>query len=108
MTTRTTAQWVQVLGEAGVPCGPINDIAQAFAEPQARHRGMRMGLPHPLAGTVPAVRNPVRFSRTPVAYRQAPPLLGEHTEQVLEERLGLSAAELARLRAAGVLGKPRR
>ncbi|HEY1492225.1 MAG TPA: CoA transferase [Steroidobacteraceae bacterium] len=108
MKTRTTAWWVHALGEAQVPCGPINDIAQAFAEPQAQHRRMRMDLPHPLAGTVPAVRNPVRFSRTPVEYQRAPPLLGEHTEEVLQERLALSAAELARLRAAGVLGKPRR
>ncbi len=108
LKTRSTAQWVRLLGEAQVPCGPINDIAQAFAEPQVQHRGIRMELPHPLAGTVPAVRNPVRFSRTAVEYRRAPPLLGEHTEEVLRERLALSAEELARLRAAGVLGRPRR
>ena len=108
MKTRTTAEWVRTLGEVQVPCGPINDIAQAFAEPQVQHRQLRLELPHPLAGTVPGVRNPVRFSRSPVEYRNAPPLLGEHTDQVLQERLGLSADELARLHAAGALGKPRR
>jgi crotonobetainyl-CoA:carnitine CoA-transferase CaiB-like acyl-CoA transferase len=108
MKTRTTADWVRTLGEAQVPCGPINDIAQAFAEPQVQHRRMRLDLPHPLAGTVPGVSNPVHFSRSPVEYPRAPPLLGEHTDQVLQERLGLSAAELERLHAGGALGKPRR
>ena len=108
MKTRATAEWVRTLGDAQVPCGPINDIAQAFAEPQVKHRGLRVDLPHPLAGTVPGVKNPVRFSRSPAEYRRAPPLLGEHTHQVLQERLGLSGEELARLRAAGALGKPGR
>jgi len=107
MQTRTTAEWVRTLGEAQVPCGPINDIAQAFAEAQVQHRGMRFDLPHPLAGSVPSVKNPVRFSRSPLEYRLAPPLLGEHTDQVLQERLGLGAEALARLHAAGALGKPR-
>jgi glutaryl-CoA transferase len=107
MKTRTTDEWVRTLGQAQVPCGPINDIAQAFAEPQVQHRGMRFDLPHPLAGTVPGVKNPVRFSRNQLEYRRAPPLLGEHTDQVLQERLGLSPDELARLHAAGALGKPR-
>jgi crotonobetainyl-CoA:carnitine CoA-transferase CaiB-like acyl-CoA transferase len=108
MQTRSSTEWVRLLGEAQVPCGPINDIAQAFAEPQVRHRGLRLELPHPLAGSVPGVKNPVRFSRTPAQYTRAPPLLGEHTDQVLQERLGLSAEELARLHASGALGKARR
>ncbi len=101
----TTAQWLKRLAAAGVPCGPINDLAQAFAEPQVVHRQMRFELPHPTAGSVPQVRQPARFSRSALEYRRAPPLLGEHTEEVLRERLGLSAAELARLRAGGALGK---
>ncbi|MBS0581141.1 MAG: CoA transferase [Proteobacteria bacterium] len=105
---RSTQDWVRELGAAGVPCGPINDIAQAFAEPQVRHRQMQLTLPHPLTGTVPQVANPTRFSRTPVEYRRAPPLLGEHTDEVLGERLGLAAGELAALRAAGAFGTPRR
>ena len=108
LKSRTTADWVRTLSAAQVPCGPINDIAQAFAEPQVRHRGMRVDLPHPLAGSVPGVKNPVRFSRSPAQYHRAPPLLGEHTDEVLKERLGLGAEELARLQAAGALGRPRR
>ncbi|MBS0366483.1 MAG: CoA transferase [Proteobacteria bacterium] len=100
----TSAEWLRRLNEAGVPCGPINDIAQAFAEPQVQSRGMHLDLPHPLAGSVPGVRNPVRYSRTPLQYVQAPPLLGADTDAVLGERLGLPAAELQRLRARGVLG----
>ena len=105
LSAHTTAQWLARLTAAQVPCGPINDIAQAFAEAQVRHRGVRMDLPHPLAGTVPQVRNPARFSRSALEYARAPPLLGEHTEAVLAERLGLSAAELRELRASGALGK---
>ncbi len=108
MHSRTSAEWVRVLGEAQVPCGPINDIAQAFAEPQVQHRQMRLDLPHPLAGTAPGVKNPARFSRSDLEYRRGPPLLGEHTDEVLKERLALDDEALARLRAAGVLGKHRR
>jgi crotonobetainyl-CoA:carnitine CoA-transferase CaiB-like acyl-CoA transferase len=106
LKARTTAAWITSLSAAGVPCGPINDIAQAFAEPQARHRQLRLDLPHP-AGSVPSVRNPVRYSRSALEYRRAPPLLGEHTHEVLGERLGLTTAELTRLRAAGAFGGPR-
>ena len=101
----TPRAWLARLQQAQVPCGPINDIAQAFAEAQVRHRGVRMELPHPTAGRVPQVRHPARFSRSALEYPRAPPLLGEHTEEVLRERLGLSAAELRELRASGALGK---
>ena len=101
---RTTAAWIALLAPAAVPCGPINDIAAVFAEPQVRHRGMRMDLPHPVAGTVPQVRNPTRYSRTPIEYALPPPLLGEHTEAVLAEELGLDAKALAALRSQGVIG----
>jgi crotonobetainyl-CoA:carnitine CoA-transferase CaiB-like acyl-CoA transferase len=86
-----------------VPCGPINDIAQALADPQVAARGLRVDLPHPLAGSVPLVANPIRLSATPAQVRRAPPLLGEHTEQVLLERLGMTDADIARLRRAGAL-----
>lgn len=102
--TRTTADWLRALGEAQVPCGPINDLAQAFAEPQVRHRGLRMELAHPLAGTVPSVRNPVRFSRSAVEDSRAPPLLGADTDEVLGRRLALTAARLRELRERGVIG----
>jgi crotonobetainyl-CoA:carnitine CoA-transferase CaiB-like acyl-CoA transferase len=108
LKSRSTAEWVRVLGEAQVPCGPINNIGQAFAEPQVRHRGLQFTLPHPLGGEVPGVKNPVRFSRSGLEYALAPPLLGEHTDEVLHEALGLDAEELARLHDSGALGKPRR
>jgi crotonobetainyl-CoA:carnitine CoA-transferase CaiB-like acyl-CoA transferase len=100
---RTTAEWVAALEQAGVPCGPINDLAQVFADPQVIARGLRVELPHPLAGSVPQVASPIRLSETPVEYRNAPPLLGEHSEQVLREWLGMAAADVAALRTRGVL-----
>ncbi|HNR22739.1 MAG TPA: CaiB/BaiF CoA-transferase family protein [Steroidobacteraceae bacterium] len=98
-----TRWWLDALNAANVPCGPINEIGQVFAEPQIVHRGMRIDLPHPTAGTVPGVKNPINYSRTPLEYRSAPPLLGEHTDTVLEAELGLDSTELARLRAAGAI-----
>ena len=100
---KTTAEWISALEQAGVPCGPINDLAQVFADPQVQARGLRFELPHPLAGSVPQVANPIRLSATPIQHRNAPPLLGEHTEQVLQQWLGLSAEQIAGLRQAGVL-----
>ena len=100
---KTTAQWVSELEAAGVPCGPINDLAQVFDDPHVRARGLVTSLPHALAGSVPQVASPIRLSATPVEYRHAPPLLGEHTGEVLERVLGLPTAEVARLRRDGVL-----
>ncbi len=100
---RTGGEWLAALRAAQVPCGPINDLAQVFAEPQVQHRALRLDLPHPLAGSVPGVRNPVRFSRTPVAYERPPPPLGADTDVVLGERLGLDARALADLRRRGVV-----
>ena len=100
---KTTAEWVSQLELAGVPCGPINDLAQMFADPQVRARGLAIDIPHPLAGTVPQVASPIRLSETPVEYRNAPPLLGEHTEQILAQVLGLEAEAIQQLRQAGVL-----
>ncbi len=100
---KTTAQWVSELERAGVPCGPINDLAQVFADPQVQARGLALSLPHALGGSVPQVASPIRLSETPVEYRSAPPLLGEHTDMVLETLLGLHAADIAGLREAGVL-----
>jgi crotonobetainyl-CoA:carnitine CoA-transferase CaiB-like acyl-CoA transferase len=101
--TRPTGQWVAALETAGVPCGPINAIDAVFADPQVEARAMRIELPHPVGGTVPLVANPLRLSATPVSYRMAPPTLGAQTRQVLEKRLGMSADEVDRLRAAGVI-----
>ena len=90
------------LGAAGVPCGPVNDIAQAFTHPQARHRGSRVELPHAAYGTLPVVRSPFRFSRTPVAHR-VPPSLGADTEAVLRERLGIDDARWQALQVDGIV-----
>ena len=100
---KTTAQWVSVLEAAGVPCGPINDLSQVFADPQVLARGLSIELPHVLAGLVPQVASPIRLSETPVEYRNAPPLLGEHTQEVLQRVLGLTAGGLDALRVSRVV-----
>jgi crotonobetainyl-CoA:carnitine CoA-transferase CaiB-like acyl-CoA transferase len=100
---RPVAHWTEVLVAAGLPCGPINDIAQAFADPQVQARGMRIEMEHASTGALPLLASPLRLSASPVEYRLPPPRLGEHTELVLAELLGLPAAEIAALRAAGVV-----
>ena len=103
--TRTTAQWVEALGPLGVPCGPINDIAQAFADPQVAARGLRISQatgPGSVVAAIAGVASPLRLSRNPPALRNAPPALGEHTEVVLA-KFGLTAAEVAQLRQSGVI-----
>ena len=104
MRTRVQREWLEALERAGVPCGPINRLDQVFADPQLQARTMKLDLPHPLAGTVPQVRAPLRLSGTPMTYTLAPPLLGEHTANVLRERLGLDDAMLRDLAARGVIG----
>jgi len=98
MTRRTTAEWISVLEPLGVPCGPINTLDQVFADPQVLHRGMRVDVPHPVSGTLPLVANPIKFSRTPICYERPPPLLGEHTDEVLRDVLGKNDAEIRALR----------
>lgn len=100
---KTTAQWITELEQAGVPCGPINDLQQVFADEQVVARGLRVDIAHSLGGTAPSVASPIRLSASPVQYRNAPPLLGEHTDEVLQNWLSLSAEEIAELREARVL-----
>ncbi len=104
MAARNSQEWFEVLAAAEVPCGPINSIPESFDEPQVRHRAMRFDLPHPLAGAVPMIANPIRYSRSGVEYHHPPPMLGQHTDEVLGQYLGLDAAALAALRADGVIG----
>jgi crotonobetainyl-CoA:carnitine CoA-transferase CaiB-like acyl-CoA transferase len=99
---RKTSEWVELLEGAGVPNGPINNIAQVYAEPQVKARGVRVDLTNASGVKVPLVASPMRFSETPVEYRLAPPALGQHTEEVLRN-LGKSDAEIAQLRAAKVI-----
>ena len=96
---RTKKEWVDLLEAAGVPNGPINDIAQVFAEPQVQARGVKIELEHAVAGKLPMVASPMRFSGTPLEHKLAPPILGQHTDEVLRELLGMSAAQIAALRA---------
>ncbi len=97
MLTMTTDSWLDELNGRGIPCGPINNIDQVFADPQVQHRGMLQMLQHPTAGAVASVANPISLSVTPIEYDQSPPLLGQHTRLVLNELLGLGDAELDRL-----------
>lgn len=91
------AEWCRLLQEAGVPCGPINSIDQVFNDAQVLHREMAVEIPHPTAGKVKLAGFPYKLSRTPAAITQHPPLLGEHTETVLRDLLGYSAAVIAGL-----------
>jgi formyl-CoA transferase len=103
MRTRTQAEWLAQLAPLAVPCGPINRLDQVFADPQLVARGLRRDLRHPLAGTVPQVVAPLKFSATPPVYDRAPPLLGAHTAEVLQRRLAVDDATLAQLAARGVI-----
>ena len=100
---KTMAEWVALLEAANVPCGPIHDMQQVFEDPQVRHRRMKLSLPHSTGVQAPGVASPLRFSETPIVYGRAAPTLGEHTDAVLGETLGLDAARIAALRAKGVV-----
>ena len=101
---RRTEEWIALLEAVGVPCGPINSVAQVFADKQVAARSLAFTMTHPLGQTVPQVASPMRLSRTPVEYRRPPPLLGEHTEQVLRYLLGHSDARVNAWRQAGIVG----
>lgn len=91
------AHWMPLLREAVVPSAPIYDFKQVYDDPQIQHRGLVKTLPHPLSGTLSMVGNPLNFSDTPLEYKRAPPLLGQHTDEVLREVLGIDDQEIARL-----------
>ncbi|WP_193164444.1 CaiB/BaiF CoA transferase family protein [Microbulbifer hainanensis] len=98
-----SAWWLEKLSDAHVPCGPINTLDQVFADPQVQARGMVLEQPHPQAGTVKTVRNPVLFSESALEYEQGPPVLGEHTEEVLRELLHKSPDDIAALKQGGIV-----
>jgi formyl-CoA transferase len=103
MRKRSQRAWLDALEPLSVPCGPISTLDQVFADPQILARGLRMDLPHPLAGTVPQVGAPLWLSATPPGYERAPPLLAAHTAAVLRERLGLAETRIAELAERGVI-----
>ena len=102
---RTSEKWLAALEAEKIGCGPINDLQQVFDDPHVADREMVVRMEHPLAGADGAavIASPMRLSRTPVDYRQAPPLLGEHTEEVLREKLGMGDGELMTLRDKEVI-----
>jgi formyl-CoA transferase len=102
MAGRTTAEWSAAFEEAGIPCGPINTLSDVFEDPQVLARDMKIELDHPVAGTVDLVGSPMVLSKTPVEYRRAPPLLGEHTDAILRE-IGHSDDAIATLRNQGIV-----
>jgi formyl-CoA transferase len=103
LVTRTRGEWEGILAPLGIPCGPINEMAEVFDDPQIRHLQMIWDGHHPEVGRVRMVRNPVTYSETPVSLRLPPPRLGEHTDGVLRELLGYSAQRVASLRDAGII-----
>ena len=103
LQAKTRDEWVELFGAAGLPTGPINSVADVFQDPQVLHREMVQEVAHPTAGKVKLLGIPVKFSLTPGAITDPPPLLGQHTEEVLRRLLGLNTAEVARLRQDGII-----
>jgi crotonobetainyl-CoA:carnitine CoA-transferase CaiB-like acyl-CoA transferase len=99
---QSTQHWVDGLEAAGLPCGPVNTIDRVFQDPHVRHRGMKIAVEHP-AGPAPLIGSPLKLSDTPVSYRRPPPTLGQHTDEVLAQLLGLGDDERRALRAAGII-----
>ncbi len=103
--TQPSTHWLEVLEAAGVPCGPVNDLAQTFSDPQIQHREMAVTMPHREAGGdgVTLIGNPLNFSETPVKYEKAPPVRAEHTKEMLVKHLGLSDEKIAELEENGII-----
>lgn len=103
MRARPAQEWLTELGKLRIPCGPINTFDKVFSDPQLLFRGMLAEVPHPTAGTVKMVASPMKLSQTPCDIDRHPPLLGEHTEEILQARFGLNAVEIENLRQNGVI-----
>jgi crotonobetainyl-CoA:carnitine CoA-transferase CaiB-like acyl-CoA transferase len=103
LSGRPIGEWLERFEKANVPCSPIKNIAEVFDDPHVKARGARIELEHPVTGSMPGIANPMRFSKSPVAYDRAPPLLGQHTNEVLADVLGMSESEIAALRETGAL-----
>ncbi len=105
MLTRSRDEWISELAVLGVPCGPVNTVSEAFVDPQAKHRNMSVPFQHPTNPDVPVnlVGNPIKMSETPVRYNSPPPLLGQHTDEVLSDVARLSQDEISALRGGGII-----
>jgi len=103
LATRNRSDWLSLLRETGVPCGPINTIPDVFEDPHVQHRGMKIEMPHATGQTVPTLRSPLNLSDSPVQYVVPAPMLGQHTEEVLKEYCALSDDAIAGLRKAQVV-----
>lgn len=102
--TKTVAEWMEAIGDAGVPCGPINRVSEVLSDPQVLARNMVLNLPHPNVPNLRVAGSPLKLTETPPSVRYPPPLLGQHNEEVLTE-LGYDAKNIARLIETGVIGK---
>ena len=103
MKTRTKHDWLAALEAGGVPGGPINNMKEVFEDEQVIARGTKVTMQHPLGVAVPTVASPMKFSETPVTYEAAPPMWGEHTDEVLRDVLQLDSSAIAALRAEKVI-----
>lgn len=103
LARKTCDEWMELFVAAAIPCGPVNDMQSLFADPQVRHRGMIAEIPHPTIGTLRLTGVPIQHSETPGAIRRPPPLLGEHTDDVLADVLGFSPEKIASLRGRGTI-----
>jgi crotonobetainyl-CoA:carnitine CoA-transferase CaiB-like acyl-CoA transferase len=103
MAQKTSQEWLEGLEGVGVPCGPVNTLEQVFNDPQVLSRDMKVEIPHPTAGSVTVPGSPINMSKTPVQYRRAPPLVGQHTDEVLGELLDMSTEERDALREKGLI-----
>jgi crotonobetainyl-CoA:carnitine CoA-transferase CaiB-like acyl-CoA transferase len=103
MATRRVDEWLSAFSDAGLPCGPINDVVAVFDHPQIQPREMIMEIEHPGAGPIHLTGFPYKFSHTPAELRLPPPLLGEHTAEILEEILGYSREQVDGFKERGVI-----
>ncbi|MBE0615269.1 MAG: CoA transferase [Burkholderiales bacterium] len=103
MTQRGMRDWIAVLEAANVPCGPINNMKQVFEDSQVQHRGLRVEIPTATGVPCPTVASPMRFSETPVEYTVPPPTLGQHTQEILRDLLGMDPQTVDALAAKGIV-----
>ncbi|HEY96543.1 MAG TPA: CoA transferase, partial [Dehalococcoidia bacterium] len=103
LKTKTTNEWIRELAEVGIPCGPINNIAEVAADPQVEHRNMIVNVPHPKLGKVKMINTPVKLSRTPGSIEGPAPELGQDTREILAELLTLSDDEINELKESGII-----